>query len=99
MRLSTTEIKAIKEVCRQVFGEHSTVSLFGSRTDDNLRGGDIDIFIRCNRRVPKAELYNLKIIFLIELKKRIGDQKIDVIIAELHNDHMWQSIKHSCIVL
>jgi hypothetical protein len=41
----------------------------------------------------------MKIIFLVELKKRIGDQKIDVIIAELHNDRIWQSIKHSCIVL
>lgn len=99
MRLNAKEIEAIKDVTRKVFGEYSTVSLFGSRTDDSLRGGDIDIFIRCNRRVPKAELYNLKIIFLIELKKRIGDQKIDVIIAELHNEHMWQTIKHSCISL
>ncbi len=99
MRLNTTEIKAIKEVSCQVFGELSTVSLFGSRTDDRSRGGDIDIFIRCNRKASKAELYNMKIIFLVELKKRIGDQKIDVIIAELHNDRIWQSIKHSCIVL
>jgi len=80
MRLNEKEIAAIKEVTREVFGYQSTVSLFGSRTDNSKRGGDIDLFIKCNCQISKEEQYKLKIKFLVWLKKIIGDQKIDVLI-------------------
>ncbi len=78
MRLSNKEIAAIKEVTRRVFGDNSMISLFGSRTDDNKKGGDIDLFIQCKSQISREELYQLKIKFLVQLKKIIGDQKIDV---------------------
>jgi predicted nucleotidyltransferase len=80
MRLSNKEIAAIKEVTRGVFGDNATISLFGSRTDDNKKGGDIDLFIQCKSQISREELYQLKIKFLVRLKKFIGDQKIDVLI-------------------
>ena len=80
MRLNDKEIAAIKEVTRGVFGDNATISLFGSRTDDNKKGGDIDLFIQCNRQISLEEQYQLKIKFLVQLKKNIGDQKIDVLI-------------------
>jgi len=80
MRLNNKEIAAIKEVTRGVFGDNATISLFGSRTDDNKKGGDIDLFIQCNRQISLEEQYQLKIKFLVQLKKNIGDQKIDVLI-------------------
>lgn len=80
MRLSNKEIAAIKEVTRGVFGDNATISLFGSRTDNNIKGGDIDLFIQCNSQISREELYRLKIKFLVQLKKIIGDQKIDVLI-------------------
>ena len=80
MRLSNKEIAAIKEVTRGVFGDNATISLFGSRTDNNKKGGDIDLYIQCNCHISREELYQLKIKFLVQLKKIIGDQKIDVLI-------------------
>jgi predicted nucleotidyltransferase len=80
MRLSQTEIDAIKKVTRMVFGKNSKTLLFGSRVDDNKRGGDIDLYIQYNPTIPEENLYRLKIKFLVQLKKIIGDQKIDVLI-------------------
>jgi uncharacterized protein len=80
MRLRKEEIDAIKEVAREIFGGSATVQLFGSRTDDSLKGGDIDLLILTNREISHSEQYHLKIKFLVELKKIIDDQKIDVII-------------------
>ena len=80
MRLNNKEIAAIKEVTRGVFGDNATISLFGSRTDNNKKGGDIDLFIQCNCQISREEQYQLKIKFLVQLKKIIGDQKIDVLI-------------------
>jgi uncharacterized protein len=80
MRLNNKEIEVIKKVTRDVFGENATISLYGSRTDNNKKGGDIDLFIQCNCQISREEQYKLKLKFLVQLKKHIGDQKIDVLI-------------------
>ncbi|HHJ64143.1 MAG TPA: nucleotidyltransferase domain-containing protein [Aquifex aeolicus] len=45
VRLSDWEVKAIKDIAEEVFGEGTRVFLFGSRTDPTKRGGDIDLYI------------------------------------------------------
>ena len=44
MRLTEKEIKTIKKVILEIFGE-SEIRVFGSRLDDSKKGGDIDIFV------------------------------------------------------
>lgn len=53
------------------------VHVFGSRTDDQKKGGDIDLFISG----VNSECMNTrsKIEFLVLLKQVIGEQKIDVV--------------------
>jgi len=77
MRLSQFEIEAIKSIAIKYFGFGVQVFLFGSRVDDDIKGGDIDLFISTN----EMDLFTLetKIQFLAELKTQIGDQKIDVV--------------------
>ena len=60
MRISEDEMRHIKESFALLFGE-GEVYLFGSRTDDSLKGGDIDLFL-----IPqnKEFLYDKKIKFL-----------------------------------
>jgi len=77
MRLTPTEIEMIKKTFYEVFGD-GKIYLFGSRVDDSLKGGDIDLFVDT---VTTNKLQK-KIEFLSALKQRIGDQKIDVVISK-----------------
>ena len=45
MRLHPPEVEAIRAAVRQIFGPAATVRLFGSRARDDLKGGDIDLFV------------------------------------------------------
>ncbi|ACO04909.1 MULTISPECIES: nucleotidyltransferase domain-containing protein [Persephonella] len=78
VRLTEEEIKAIKETAQDIFGKKTEVYLFGSRTDIDKKGGDIDLYIIPEKR---DNLFDRKLKFLVKLKSRIGEQKIDVIIA------------------
>jgi len=44
LRLSNKEIELIKNKVQLVFGE-ALIYLFGSRTDESKKGGDIDLYI------------------------------------------------------
>lgn len=51
------------------------VYLFGSRVDDEKRGGDIDIMILADRRLEFEEMSRLRVGFW----KRFGEQKVDLV--------------------
>ncbi|MBL4730628.1 MAG: nucleotidyltransferase domain-containing protein [Sulfurimonas sp.] len=78
MRLSKHSIESIKTVFQIVFKE-GNIYLFGSRTDDTKKGGDIDLYIEVQ---DKTDLFEKKIKFLARLKQKIQDQKIDVVFNE-----------------
>lgn len=78
MRLQESEINSIKDTANQIFGKGTKVVLFGSRVQDDVKGGDIDLYIQ---PAGNEQLQTKKIDFLVQLKLQLGDQKIDVIIA------------------
>ena len=71
------EIKAIAETAKEIFGENVKIWLFGSRVDLDKRGGDIDLYIETEM---EEDILRKKLKFLVKLEKKIGEQKIDVII-------------------
>ncbi len=77
MRLTEYQINAIIENTKSIFGKNSKVYLFGSRTDDKKRGGDIDLLIECDEYHNN---FSNELTFLSLLKRSIGQQKIDTII-------------------
>jgi predicted nucleotidyltransferase len=79
MRLQDFEKNSIKLIASDVFGKGSKVVLFGSRVYDDIKGGDIDLYIQPS---DKNDLWKKKIDFLVRLKSTLGDQKIDVIISK-----------------
>lgn len=81
MRLSQHDIDMIKEVFYSTFKE-GEIYLFGSRVDDSLKGGDIDLFVSANNIDNYLEK---KLNFLALLKEKIGDQKIDLVISKDKN--------------
>ena len=76
MRLSLKEQLSIKQTIYQ-FDPNALVYLFGSRVDDNKRGGDIDLLV-FSKRLCSTEKRKIK----IKLYELIGEQKIDLIIAQ-----------------
>ncbi|HJA88403.1 MAG TPA: nucleotidyltransferase domain-containing protein [Candidatus Parabacteroides intestinavium] len=76
MRLTKHEIEQIIRVAKEIYGESVRVYLFGSRTDDTKRGGDIDLLVRTSSE-KKGVLARIRMI--ARLKYVLGDQKIDVI--------------------
>lgn len=78
MRLTSMEKKAIYNSAITAFGKNSRVLLFGSRADDTKKGGDIDLYIET--ALSSEEALKKKIDFLVDLKTKIGDRKIDVVV-------------------
>lgn len=76
MRLSPQQAQAIKEVIAQADTE-AEVFLFGSRTDDTRRGGDIDLLI-LSTRISPDQRRRLK----LRLLDLLGAQKIDLVVAQ-----------------
>ena len=45
MRLTSTQIQAIRSTVHTVFGEGAQITLFGSRVHDDQKGGDVDLMV------------------------------------------------------
>ncbi|WP_029521359.1 nucleotidyltransferase domain-containing protein [Persephonella sp. IF05-L8] len=76
VRLSQNEIKIIKNLAKEIFGENSKVYIFGSRADLSKKGGDIDIFIETDKKTSLQE--ELKFLAQIEIKGI--ERKVDLIV-------------------
>lgn len=70
-----------KQIIRNAGLRHFRVvpRLFGSRLDDHLHGGDIDLFIPGNWSAD--ELVTRRLRFCAELRRELGDRKIDVVVG------------------
>jgi predicted nucleotidyltransferase len=75
MRITEHEKKVIIDAVKSA-DSNAKVWLFGSRADDNKKGGDIDIAIF-------SEIINKDVMQEIQVRRficdRIGEQKIDII--------------------
>lgn len=74
MRLSPTERQIISQTIHQVDAA-ATVYLYGSRVDDNAKGGDIDLLVLSK----KIDLMT-KLDILAQLHRGLGERKIDLAI-------------------
>jgi predicted nucleotidyltransferase len=72
MRLSKSEQNIIKNTILG-FDKDSRIVLFGSRTDDNKKGGDIDLLI-----LSQKLTFDDKLKILNKLYVELGEQKIDL---------------------
>ena len=76
MRLTEKEITTIRETILDI-DRAADIYLFGSRADDRRSGGDIDLLIASDkltdddRRKIRLRLYD-----------RLGEQKIDIVLAQ-----------------
>ncbi|WP_297455465.1 nucleotidyltransferase domain-containing protein [Persephonella sp.] len=84
VRLSKDVIDEIINLSKKYFGQNCRVWIFGSRADLTKKGGDIDIYIE----TPEYKnILDKKLDFLVELDKKIGEQKVDLVIKPLDSQN------------
>ncbi len=76
MRISDFEKQQFVQIGHQYFGSTADIYLFGSRVDDNKKGGDIDLYIESTMPVDMES----KLKFLMEIERKVTTRKVDVVI-------------------
>ena len=78
MRLTPHEIDAIKTAAAEAFGDDAVVRLFGSRLDDSLRGGDVDLHVEAGTPIDE---WRARERFEQSLFRNITPRKVDLVIS------------------
>ena len=81
VRLGDSDVYHIVESFKQHFGKDDHLWLFGSRVDLERQGGDIDLYIET--QLPSVEAAAKETKFFVNLWRRMGEQKIDVVLHVL----------------
>lgn len=74
MRITEKQHHCIREAIEETMPDAEPY-LFGSRTDDLARGGDIDILLLSERKLPLRSVMTLK----RKILSKIGEQKLDIV--------------------
>lgn len=80
MRLTPEQVATIKQAAVEVFGDGVSVKLFGSRLDDAMRGGDIDLLVE-SPDVIESKMDKM-LTLTARLQLRLGDQPIDILVID-----------------
>lgn len=80
MRLTAAQATTIRRIVREEAGDDVAVRLFGSRLDDNARGGDIDLLVETPHAMPSR----VEALCRLEgaLVMGLGERKIDVVLKD-----------------
>ncbi len=100
MRLSEEQVQHIVSCFNHLKPSEASLLLYGSRVDPLRKGGDIDLLVVLAKGYSLEQFPRLE--FLANLKKALGDRKIDVTIAkeeELLADPFLQTILPTAIRL
>ncbi len=78
MRLNANQVSIIKQSVAELAGPLAVVRLFGSRTNDAKRGGDIDLLVELPADVGNSIMLEAQIGARVSV--RLEGQKVDVIL-------------------
>lgn len=79
MRLTDQQIKSIRQLASELAGENASVWLFGSRLDDDAKGGDVDIMLETPEPVPEPALLAARM--SARISRLMWGRKVDVLIS------------------
>lgn len=77
MRLSADQVAVIRKAAARTLGPNATVRLFGSRLNDNAKGGDIDLHVELD--AEPADLLDRELKFYVALQRDLGERRIDIV--------------------
>lgn len=104
MRLSQEQINDVYKTVKSFFNEEFfELYLYGSRVQDQLKGGDIDLLILTNEQgLLLFSKHELDILVQIKKNKSIGQRRIDIKAtthAKLEKDPFLKSIEDQLVLL
>ncbi len=86
IRLSPEEIESIKRTIKK-YDQDAKIILFGSRTNPEGKGGDIDLIV-----ISKKIDDNARRIIRVELILTLGERKIDLIVTDNPSENLFTKI-------
>ena len=98
MRVTSQQIETLKLLTSQYFGEDAGLWLFGSRVDDNKKGGDYDFLIETPLNdADEIVARKIKLIVQLQSSHPFEDEKIDIIVKRRFSTFdmpIYQVAKH-----
>jgi len=94
MRLSKKVIEILQNNIKKSFGDVD-IYLFGSRTDDTKKGGDIDLAI--DTKLSRQDFRKKKSSLLANLIKIDFDYDIDIVEYNTNDELLYNEIKNNNI--
>lgn len=79
MRLTAEQITAIKSIVLELCGSAVTVRLFGSRVDDNKRGGDVDLLLESHESIEDSMWLSAQV--SARVSRTMEGRKVDVLVS------------------
>ncbi len=78
MRLTLSQIDMIRDVAQTVFGHLARVTLFGSRVNDQAKGGDVDLMVEVPNIVDEPALLGARV--ASRVSRAMDGRRVDVIL-------------------
>ncbi|AGA89654.1 hypothetical protein Thimo_0818 [Thioflavicoccus mobilis 8321] len=72
MRSTVQQVDAIKRAAAEIYGDAAQVWSFGSRVDDEKRGGDIDLLIRPAEEMRHGLIDKIRLLGRLDRLEQIG---------------------------
>lgn len=79
MRLTEQQTQSIRRLAREVAGETARVRVFGSRLDDEARGGDVDLLLEVDRPVENPALLSARL--AARVSRLMSGRRVDVLLS------------------
>lgn len=79
MRLTDMQIQFIRQTARRIAGERARVLVFGSRLDDTVRGGDLDLMLEIPEAVENPALLAARM--SAQVSRAMHGRRVDVVLS------------------
>lgn len=78
MRIPTEAREALVQSVRRVVPEAKTIRLFGSRLDDDAKGGDVDLMVEFDHPVEHPAVLAARI--AVQASRTLDGRRVDVVL-------------------
>jgi len=79
MRITSIQHQAIRKIVAEMAGEDADIILFGSRVDDNKRGGDLDLLIELRSVIDNPAWLAARL--SAKISRIMAGRRVDVLLS------------------